>query len=49
MKNIKIERVYIFPDGSEKSENDMSAEEISSAEENIRNKLRERLNIKSDA
>ena len=48
MKKLSIERVYVFPDGTEKAESDMSAEEIIATEDNIRKRLRERFNIKSD-
>ena len=48
MKELSIERVYVFPDGTEKAESDMSVEEIIAAEDNIRKKIKERFNIKSD-
>ncbi len=48
MKELSIERVFVFPDGTEKAESDISAEEIMAAEDNIRKRLRERFNIKSD-
>lgn len=47
MKDITVERIYVYPDGVEKAESDMSAEEISAAEEKIRNELIKRLYLKS--
>ena len=49
MKNISIERVYVFSDGTVKAESDMGTEEIRAAEKNIIKKLRERFYIESDA
>ena len=46
MKKILVERVYLFPNGTEKCEINMTAEDIVYAENKIRNELIKNLHIK---